>query len=98
MLFDGDLQPQGIRQQPGEATTVTISHGAGTLLQEVEDRLRHLQSMENSPRKITMARFHELERTPSVDSDLLTSGHGSRVTSPRTGETFCKYRDPEAQL
>lgn len=77
---------------------MTVSHGAGTLFQEVEDRLRYLESMENPPQKITMVRFHELERTPSVDSDLLTSGHGSRATSPRTGETFCKYRDPEAQL
>jgi len=83
MLFDGDSSPQDTPQQTGEAATVTMSRGIGTLFEEVEDRLRYLESMEKSPQKITMTEFHEM------NSDQSTSEHGGCAVSPRTWEKYC---------
>ena len=52
-----------------------MSRGIGTLFEEVEDRLRYLESMEKSPRKITMIEFREM------NSDRSTSEHGGHAAS-----------------
>lgn len=74
---------------------MSISRGVGTLLEEVEDQLRHLGPTKQPPREVPTAEFLELKRTHSMDSEPSTSEHDSCATK----EIFCKvHHDPEAQL
>ena len=59
--------------------------------------MRYLASMERSPRKVTVVKFHELKRTRSLDSDQLMSEVVGPATPPRAMEKYWKERrDPEA--
>lgn len=74
-LFDGEPVPQNISQQADGPAVAPTSRGIGSLYEEVEDRVHYLESMEKSPRKMSMAEFHELQSARSVSTEPSASEH-----------------------
>jgi hypothetical protein len=94
-LFDGESEPQNLRQDAGTAA-VTTSRGVGALSKEVGDRL-DLTSMGKAHRKFNLPRFYKAKGRKSPNSDPSVDKGVGPAPPSRIAVLHWKHcRDPEA--